>query len=166
MRVIDDANQVIYSDSSRETDIVRRLKSFDCLDKAELKEADIHAGIDDSLFPRPIKPGILNLLMNAGQAIQGKGAISISTSIEKNRVKVAIADSGIGIAPADLAKVFDPGFTTKGVGVGTGLGLSICYQIMQDHLGKIEVCSEPGRGACFTVIFPANLDELIPDRLD
>ena len=83
----------------------------------------------------------MNLLNNARQAISDAGTITIRTAVEDDRVTVAIRDDGAGIAPENLAKVFDPGFTTKGVGVGTGLGLSICYQIIQgpsrhDYRGK------------------------------
>ncbi len=62
--------------------------------------------------------------------------------------------------------MFDPGFTTKGVGVGTGLGLSICYQIMQDHLGEILVESEVNKGATFTVVLPMDLDKRINQDSD
>ncbi len=75
---------------------------------------------------------------------------------------VAVSDTGAGIAPDHLRKVFDPGFTTKGVGVGTGLGLSICYQIVRDHRGEILVESEPGKGATFTVVLPMDLDQSVP----
>ena len=68
---------------------------------------------------------------------------------------VEIADSGRGIAPEHLAKIFDPGFTTKGVGVGTGLGLAISYRIVESHRGRIEVESVPGRGTTFRIILPS-----------
>ncbi|TDI84653.1 MAG: HAMP domain-containing histidine kinase, partial [Caldithrix sp.] len=68
---------------------------------------------------------------------------------------------GSGIPKDTLKKIFDPGYTTKGVGVGTGLGLSIVYQIIEDHKGTITVESEVGKGTTFTIIFPMNLDELL-----
>ena len=69
-------------------------------------------------------------------------------------MNVQFSDSGVGIPPDNLARIFDPGFTTKGVGVGTGLGLSICFKIAQDHGGSIDVKSEIGRGSTFTVQLP------------
>jgi signal transduction histidine kinase len=75
---------------------------------------------------------------------------------------VEIRDTGRGITREHLEKIFDPGFTTKGVGVGTGLGLSICYQIIQDHHGEILVESEVDMGTVFTVILPTDLEK----RLD
>ena len=105
--------------------------------------------------------GFLNILVNAKQAIKDKGEINISTYIKKNRVTIDIQDNGTGIAKKDLSRVFDPGFTTKGVGVGTGLGLSICYQIIQEHRGDLTVKSTPGEGATFTISIPMNLDEIL-----
>jgi len=67
---------------------------------------------------------------------------------------VEIEDTGVGISGAHQERIFDPGFTTKGVGVGLGLGLSISYRIVQDHGGRIEVHSEPGQGSRFTVRLP------------
>ena len=96
----------------------------------------------------------MNLLVNASQAIDGKGKISIRTFREGDIVNVQFSDSGVGIPPEDLPRIFDPGFTTKGVGVGTGLGLSICFKIAQDHGGRIDVESEVGRGSTFTVRLP------------
>ena len=74
---------------------------------------------------------------------------------------IAIHDDGCGIPKEHLGRVFDPGFTTKGVGVGTGLGLSICYQIIQDHHGRIDVESEVERGTTFTIRIPTNLDVIL-----
>ena len=72
---------------------------------------------------------------------------------------MAIRDTGAGIPEENLPKIFDPGFTTKGVRVGTGLGLSICYQIIQDHRGEIRVESRVGEGSVFTVVLPMDLTE-------
>jgi signal transduction histidine kinase len=69
-------------------------------------------------------------------------------------VNVQISDTGVGIPPENLPRIFDPGFTTKGVGVGTGLGLSIVFQIIQDHGGTIDVVSHRGKGSTFTVRLP------------
>jgi two-component system NtrC family sensor kinase len=67
---------------------------------------------------------------------------------------IEVADAGHGIAPHDLPKIFEPFYTTKPPGRGTGLGLSICYGIVEQHLGRIEVDSEPGMGATFRVYLP------------
>jgi signal transduction histidine kinase len=177
---------VINHGTERVTTIVRRLRSFARLDEAELKAADIHEGLEDtlSLVHHEIKHEIevvreygevpevhlfvgrmnqvfLNLLVNARQAIAGKGRITIRTCTVGDVAQIEFTDSGCGIAPENLARIFDPGFTTKGVGVGTGLGLSICYQIIQEHLGEIRVRSEVGQGSTFTVVVPTNLDQLL-----
>jgi signal transduction histidine kinase len=69
-------------------------------------------------------------------------------------VHIQIKDTGVGIPKELLKKIFNPGYTTKGVGVGTGLGLSICLQIVQNHHGDIMVESEIGKGTTFTIILP------------
>jgi PAS domain S-box-containing protein len=184
MSAIDDANRVIKTGTERVTTIVRRLRSFARLDEAELKTVDIHEGIEDTLtlihheiksriklvrefgdlpqvtcYPGRLNQVFLNLLNNARQAIEGEGTITITTSVVDHQVSIRFADTGGGISPDDLKKIFDPGFTTKGVRVGTGLGLSICYQIIEDHRGKISVKSELGRGTTFTIWLPLNLEE-------
>ncbi len=184
LRIIDDANKVIESGTDRVTNIVRRLRSFARLDEAELKKTDIHEGLEDTLtiihhelkhkavviknygdippipcYPGPLNQVFLNLLVNASQAIKDKGEIKIATHREGKSVFIEIQDNGTGISAEHLKRVFDPGFTTKGVGVGTGLGLSICYQIIQDHRGEIKVESEVGRGTTFTIILPMDLGE-------
>jgi signal transduction histidine kinase len=105
-------------------------------------------------FPGRLNQVFLNVLVNARQAVEPDGEIRVSSRREGETVHVAIADNGCGIAKADLARVFDPGFTTKGVGVGTGLGLAICYQIIEEHAGKILVDSEVGRGTTVTLVIP------------
>lgn len=183
---IDDSNKVMKSGTARVSEIVRRLRSFARLDEAELKTVDIHDGLEDTLtlvhhelkhnievvrnfgeidpiacYPGQLNQVFLNLIVNAKQAIKGNGTITITTGSEGDKVFVKISDTGVGIPKASLAKIFDPGFTTKGVGVGTGLGLSICYQIIQTHRGEIKVDSEIGQGTTFTIVLPKDLDKII-----
>jgi signal transduction histidine kinase len=98
----------------------------------------------------------MNLLVNAAQAIPGRGTLTIRTLHLGTEIQVKISDTGVGIPRENMRKIFDPGFTTKGVGVGTGLGLSICYKIIQDHHGRIAVESEVGRGTTFTITLPVS----------
>ncbi len=97
---------------------------------------------------------IMNLLMNAGQAMDKHGEIVIKTSIENGVAELSISDSGTGIDDEHLSKLFDPFFTTKAVGEGTGLGLSISYGIVTDHGGTIVVDSEIGKGSTFRIQLP------------
>ena len=96
----------------------------------------------------------LNLLVNAGQAIEAKGTITVTTRLQGTDAVVEISDTGSGILPEHISKVFDPFFTTKPVGKGTGLGLSLSYSMVQKHGGRIEVESQPGVGTTFRVILP------------
>jgi len=104
-------------------------------------------------YPNRLNQVFMNMLVNAGQAIAERGTVTIRTYLEDDFVKIAISDTGLGIKPESLSKIFDPGFTTKGVGVGTGLGLSICYRIIQEHKGSIEVASDD-TGTTFTIKLP------------
>lgn len=96
----------------------------------------------------------MNLFVNAAQAIRGKGCLRITARSAGDQVIIAVADDGVGIAPEHLTRIFDPGFTTKGLGVGTGLGLAIVHQIVEDHRGHIQVESEPDGGTCVTLALP------------
>jgi signal transduction histidine kinase len=179
LKVLQDGLRVIETGSARVTGIVKRLKTFARLDEAELQLADIHAGIEDTLvllahelkkgievekrygelpkincYPGQLNQVFLNVLVNAAQAIDGRGKITIETRAESSHVVVKIADTGSGIPAEVLPRIFDPGFTTKGVGVGTGLGLSIVYGIVQDHSGEISVESEVGQGTTFIIRLP------------
>ena len=187
VKLIDDAQKIIGNGTDRVTNIVKQLRRFARLDEAELKEADIHEGIEDTLqlirheikhhitvvkefgdvppisfYPSKLNQVVLNLVMNAKQAISGDGTVTIKTWHENGQVFIKISDSGSGIPAKNLPKIFDPGFTTKGVGVGTGLGLSIVYRIItEDHRGSIRVESEVGKGTVFTISIPDNLDEIL-----
>jgi len=96
----------------------------------------------------------MNILVNAIQAIDGPGRIWVRMRREEDIVKIEIQDTGAGIAQDHLPRIFDPGFTTRAVGVGTGLGLAICYKIIQNHSGHIQVISQRGVGTTFTVLLP------------
>jgi two-component system, NtrC family, sensor kinase len=158
--------------------IVRSLKNFARLDEAERKYADIHEGIESTLMllqhqlktrigiekdfgnlpmiechPNQLNQVFMNILVNSAQAIPNRGTIRIRTWKEDKSVKIAISDTGVGIPEEHLAKVFDPGFTTKAVGGGTGLGLSICDRIVRDHDGTIEVESSRA-GTIVTITLP------------
>ncbi len=101
-----------------------------------------------------MKKALINLILNGIQASHQRGKILVETTKSKDFALIKISDSGKGIAPEDLPKIFQPYFTTKEK--GAGLGLSIAHRIITDHKGRIEVESEPGRGTTFTVSLPLN----------
>jgi two-component system NtrC family sensor kinase len=105
-------------------------------------------------LPSRLNQVFLNLLVNAGHAIDGNGTITITTGVDGAEAWISIRDTGCGIAPENLNRIFEPFFTTKPVGQGTGLGLSVSYAIVRKHGGRIEVESEVGRGTRFTVRLP------------
>lgn len=96
----------------------------------------------------------LNIIVNAIQAINENGLIEIETFAKDGYVNIKFKDNGVGILPEHLDKIFEPFFTTKEAGKGTGLGLAVSKRIMDEHRGKIEVESTPGKGTIFTVKFP------------
>lgn len=104
--------------------------------------------------PRLISQVFANLLVNAVQAIEKQGEITVRTWREESFVCLSVADTGQGIPENVLKRIFDPFFTTKEVGVGTGLGLSISYDIIKQHGGELLVESTPGAGSTFTIRLP------------
>jgi two-component system NtrC family sensor kinase len=102
----------------------------------------------------------INIILNAVDAMDGKGTLTLKTFLRKGEpfIHISISDSGHGIKKADRSRLFEPFFTTKEVGAGTGLGLAICYSIIQKHKGTIEVESEVGKGSTFTVKLPLKRD--------
>ena len=96
----------------------------------------------------------INIVMNATQAVEKGGVISINTEKVDGWVKIHIADNGCGISPDNLSKLFQPFFTTKEVGTGTGLGLAISHGIIETHNGSISVESKEGVGTTFTIALP------------
>jgi signal transduction histidine kinase len=97
----------------------------------------------------------LNLFLNARDAMPKGGRLTVQTSAVNGAVRVEVTDTGVGIPPEHLTKIYDPFFTTKGPQKGTGLGLAVSYGIIREHAGSIAVDSHPGRGASFRLEFPA-----------
>ena len=98
----------------------------------------------------------MNILLNAAEAMEGKGTLTIRTALDSDgaRVRIEISDTGLGIPEEIQSRIFEPFFTTKDVGQGTGLGLSIAYGIIENHQGRISVKSKPGQGATFVISLP------------
>jgi len=165
---------------SRVKQIVQDLKEFSHVDEADWQWADLHKGIDSTLnivnneikykadvvkdygdlpavecIASQLNQVFMNLLVNAAQAIPERGTITIRTATDsRDWICIAISDTGSGISPEHMARIFDPLFTTKPVGQGTGLGLSLSYSIVSKHGGRIEVETEKGRGTTFRVWLP------------
>lgn len=171
--------------AERVSRIVLNLKGFSRLDEKESRLADIHECLESTLnivmnelrykadikkeygdipqllcYPQQLNQVFMNLLINASQAIESWGDITIRTWADSENVFVAIADTGCGITKENLHKLFEPFFSTKEAGVGTGLGLSIVMEIVKKHHGEITVESVPGDGTKFTVQFPLGVPPL------
>ncbi len=97
---------------------------------------------------------VLNLIMNASQAIEDFGKITVRTYVEDNNAVLEIEDTGCGIPEENINTIFDPFFTTKDIDVGTGLGLSVTHGIVKQHRGDISVTTKLGEGTKFKVVLP------------
>ncbi len=175
--------QKVRNQAERATNIVNNLLNFSRTGSVtEFSEIDIHRVLDDTLqllepqlrrnqieilrkydldSPKVIgnsgklQQVFTNLLLNARDSIPEGGRITIGTTAnDDDSLVVEVADTGIGIAPENVAKIYDPFYTTKGVGRGTGLGLAVSYGIVQEHSGHISVDSLPGRGTTFRITLP------------
>ena len=96
----------------------------------------------------------LNLFLNARDAMPSGGWLTVRSRVEGASAVIEVADTGSGISPEHLSRIYDPFFTTKTVGQGTGLGLSVTYAVVQEHRGTIECASRPGHGTRFTLTLP------------
>lgn len=159
--------------------IVADLKDFSHVDNPEMVAADLHELIDKTLsvasnelkykaeviceygevpeitcYGGKICQVVMNLVVNAAQALQEPGVITIRTGSKSNRVWFEVCDSGCGIPPSILSKIYDPFFTTKPVGEGTGLGLHMVHKIVEAHHGSVHVKSTEGVGTTFRVTLP------------
>jgi signal transduction histidine kinase len=102
---------------------------------------------------------LVQLFKNAIEAMPQGGKLTLRTTTDNSRVKVEVQDTGCGISPENMRKLFTPFFTTKREVKGVGLGLAIAYGIIQRHQGKIEVQSKEGEGTTFTVYLPVRHEE-------
>ena len=165
---------------TRVKNIVQNLKDFSHVDASdEWQYADLHAGLDSTLnivnneikykaevlkeygdipevecLPSQLNQVFMNLLVNAAHAIEERGLITVRTGQQGEEVWVEVADTGKGIEPKNMHKIFEPFFSTKPIGKGTGLGLSLSYGIIKKHHGRIEVQSVVGKGTTFRVWLP------------
>jgi len=171
--------QSIKNGAKRTSDIVRELRLFSRMDEDHASMLNINESIETNLvlLSGIIRPGIeiikefetlppvkcyagkisqvfMNILSNAIQAIDYDGIITIKTFLKGDKVKISVADTGVGMDAETKKRIFEPFFTTKPVGKGVGLGLSIVYSIIEKHHGRILVESEPNKGATFTITLP------------
>ncbi len=125
----------------------------------EAERRQVHIAVDASAAPEVngdpamLRQALLNLALNACQAMPDGGTLRISCEgVRDRRVKIVVADTGVGIKPDHLQRIFDLYFTTKAD--GSGIGLSMVYRTVQMHDGEIEVQSTPGKGTTFTILLP------------
>lgn len=160
-------------------ELVGSLKDFSRVDRSRSDLFNVNEGLDSALkicqsqlkgrvevvrqygklpqiecAPSQLNQIFLNLITNAGQAIDGEGRIYLHTQAEADGVAIRILDTGSGMSEEVRQRIFEPFYTTKPVGKGTGLGLSIVFRIIEDHGGSIEVRSTPGKGSAFTIRLP------------
>jgi signal transduction histidine kinase len=141
-----DVNELIRHTLKLAAAVFRRRISF-VTDLGELPEVECYPGLFGQV--------LLNLVVNAAQAIKDEGTVTVKSRTERKVVRVDVIDTGQGIRPEDRPKIFHAGFTTKPIGEGTGIGLSISREIIEDqHGGHIGFASEVGRGSTFYVQIP------------
>jgi len=170
---------LVISEANRAKEIVQGLLSFAREKKLRASEVNVNDILDEvlslvvnqSLFHNikikkifdqdlqaivadetQLKQVFLNIILNAAQAMEGNGKLTISTAFDKKQLKIKVADTGPGIPPEVMGHLFDPFFTTKEK--GTGLGLAISYGIVERHQGKIDVETELGKGTTFIITLP------------
>ncbi len=183
----EDLNRILR-DAERCKDTVKELLEFARQTRHEMRPLDINEAIVRTLFllenqtlfqnieiMRQLDDGIppvrgdsqqlnhlfMNIILNAAQAMQGSGKLTVSTKRGPNgkRAHIAIADTGPGIPPDVMPQIFDPFFTTKEEGEGTGIGLSLVYGIVENHGGTIRAVNREPNGTCFFIELPLSTPE-------
>src|SRR5262245_3608304 len=171
----------IHRQTSRASSIVNNLLNFSRVTEARYAPVDLNRVIDDTIQllesqlrnteieivrryadDLPLAPCdapklqqvLMNLIINARDAMPQGGTLDISTGADEDSVVISVRDTGLGIAPEHLSKIYDPFFTTKQIGKGTGLGLAVSYGIIRDHGGHINVESKLGEGTRFQITLP------------
>lgn len=185
--IVSDVNELIHESldgANRVRRIVQDLKSFSRLDQAESTHVNLNECLDTTINiawnelkyiatlerqfgelpevvcnPQQLNQVFLNLLVNAAQAMEQQGVITVKTWAETGFVCVSVADTGKGMPEEVQKHVFEPFYTTKPAGKGTGLGLSISADIVRKHHGEITVTSETGKGTTFTVRLPVDKEK-------
>jgi two-component system, NtrC family, sensor kinase len=180
--ILGDARDLIAESQGgvdRIKNIVKSLQKFADPPKTEPEWADINAILENTLnlvgseimrkaalikdlgelpkvkcYAEELSQVFINLVSNALDAIKTQGEITVRTYAKGDRVVIKVKDTGIGMTPEQLPKIFDPFYSTQGVGRSRGLGLSISYGIVKKHGGEIKVESEPGQGSTFTIELP------------
>jgi two-component system NtrC family sensor kinase len=183
--VVDDVRKLLdesHEGVQRVSQIVLDLKNFARSGDQAMAPADLQQGIESTVnvvwsqlkykvdvvreyvelppvvcVASQINQVVMNLLVNAGQAIDGHGTITLRTGMAGSWVWLEVQDTGCGMTPQQQARIFEPFYTSKPVGQGTGLGLSISFGIVQRHGGSITVQSTPGVGSTFRVTLPQNV---------
>ena len=177
VNIFEDINATDKVAIERINKLVVSLKKFVRLDEAELQEADINKELDLTLdlirhetkhgitvikdygeipiikcYPNMLNQVFMNILINACQAIEDEGTITVKTSYSNDELTISIKDTGKGMTNTE--KIFEAGYTTKSSGIGTGLGLAISSKIIDKHKGKIEVKSQINEGSEFIITIP------------
>lgn len=176
-------NGIILQASDRVAAIIKSLKSYSRLDQSEFKASNINEDLQNVLlltsnlwknriqieerygdipyvkcFSGLLNQVFMNLVVNAIDAMEEGGTLTLSTFLEGDEVVIAIKDTGTGISPENLSLIFDEGFTTKSKNKGSGLGLALSKDVVSKHDGRIEVSTELGKGSTFKVYLPLNTD--------
>jgi signal transduction histidine kinase len=177
----------ILEGASQMAEMVDHLRDFTRLDRAKITDADINKCLRTVLYvaksvisnkieireefgdlppvecnPSQLNQVFMNLVNNAAHAITGRGRITVRSSVEGDRVRVDVSDTGSGIPHDVLPHIFELYYSTKPSGEGTGLGLPIAREILAEHGGDIAVDTEPGRGTTFTVTVPFRQAPIVP----
>ena len=174
--------RLIDKESGRLSDVLKKLLAYSRMDGPKKEKIDVNEIVKDTvLFMEHhltrfkniqlivdmanglpyvevdkvhIQQALVNIIMNAAQAMPNGGTIQIKTKMENGMVSVSVTDEGVGIKKEDLNRIFEPFFTTKKVSEGTGLGLSLCKKLVEANNGRIEVESTVGKGSTFRILLP------------